>query len=80
MMTRILNPAKRKGDRRPNFIDRVVSDVIVFRATDGEVMLGGQAKIGGEMVAVYTFARTCSAYKADPKGLIKVREVIDQKK
>lgn len=48
----VLNPAKRHGTNQPNFILRVVTDIVVFEATDGEIELAGFARIGGEQVIV----------------------------
>jgi hypothetical protein len=76
--TAIHNPRKRRGDSQPHFIQRVVTDVIVFRATDGEVMLGGQAKINGEIVTVYTHG--IGPYSVLGQGQdIRVREIITQR-
>jgi len=75
--SRIINPAKRHGDRKPNFIQRIVSDVIVVRATDGELVLGGFATISGEQTVVCCYGEGGVWYV--PPRDIWVSEVIPQR-
>lgn len=73
--TAIINPLKQRGDKRARYLYRVVENQIVFIATDGEVMMAGEARIHRKTQIVV--AHGAGIYRVLGKESdIRVREVI----